>query len=133
MQHSIATHNGKITITNPKTGNHRTFRIRTQADSANFAPGQRIVSLLTGPDNQEDYRGFGFVTEEGRILVWRKKRGNGKPSEFDIFARMLTEPERYEAEGVTYQFSTRCRRCNHELTDPTSISLGIGPVCRGER
>jgi hypothetical protein len=26
--------------------------------------------------------------------------------------------------------SARCRCCNRKLTDPASIELGIGPVCR---
>jgi hypothetical protein len=26
----------------------------------------------------------------------------------------------------------RCRKCGRPLTDPVSIALGLGPVCRGE-
>lgn len=28
---------------------------------------------------------------------------------------------------------TRCSICNRELTNPKSIELGIGPICRGKR
>ena len=45
----VRTHNGTITIHNPKTGDHRTFQIKTQPADAKFAPGRRVVSLLTGP------------------------------------------------------------------------------------
>lgn len=37
--------NGFYTIRNRQTGEHRTFRIATQAEDARFAPGERIVSL----------------------------------------------------------------------------------------
>jgi len=127
MDHSIATHNGVVTIFNTKTGNHRTFRIHTQPDDAEFAPGRRIVSQLAGPDNTHDYRSFGFVRDDGTIMVWKKKRGGN----YEIYARMLEHPEIFEAKGAVYHFSTVCRRCNRTLTTPESIESGIGPICAG--
>lgn len=124
---SIATHNGYITITNPLTGDHRTIRIATQAKDATFAPGERIVALLSGPDNTNDYEQFGFV-RNGRVIVWHKKRGGA----FDAYANVLNHPKWFqENRGLTYQFDTRCRRCNRQLTTPESIESGIGPICRG--
>ena len=35
----LETHNGTITVSNPATGQHRTFRVRTQKPDARFAPG----------------------------------------------------------------------------------------------
>lgn len=58
-KYSIKTHNGKLTFHNSRTGEHRTFQVKTQDADAKFAPGERIVSLLVGNDNQNDYRGFG--------------------------------------------------------------------------
>lgn len=129
-QFTIGTHNGKITVYNPNTGNHRTFRIRTQKPEAKFAPGARIVSILAGPDNSEDFRGFGFVTEEGKILVWRKYLG----SQFERFARCLMNAED-EANrfGLEFNWSAKCRVCNRELTDPISIKTGLGKICREGR
>lgn len=128
-QFSVATHNGTITIRNSRTGNHRTFRIRTQPANAKFAPGKRIVSLLTGSDNENDYRGFGFVNDDGRIFVWSKFRSPGVGRVFETYASMLMEPEKYIASGCEYLWSERCRKCNRRLTDPLSIELGIGPKC----
>lgn len=132
---SIATHNGKITIKSP-TGQHRTFCIKTQKDDANFAPGERIISLLDGPDNENDYKQFGFVKEGGLIVVWRKYRGsvgdNGyEPSAYERYAKMLMHVEHYERLGAQYMFATSCRRCNRTLTTPESIQSGIGPICAG--
>jgi len=126
---SIATHNGKITISNPETGNHRTFRIKTQKDDARFAPGERIIGLLNGLDNESDYLSFGFVKPDGRIIVWRKHQG----TVFERYARMLQHLE-YECDkfGLVAQWSATCRKCNRELTTPESIESGIGPVCAGK-
>jgi len=123
---AIATHNGNVTISNPATGGHRTFQIRTQKADASFAPGERIVSLLTGPDNWRNYRGFGFVKSDGRIVLWRKNRTDT----FRKFADMLENPERY-ADRVEYMAESKCRVCNKKLTTPESIESGIGPVCGG--
>lgn len=129
MTWSIRTHNGAVTITNPATGNHRTFEIRTQAEDAKFAPGQRIVALLTGPDNTADYQGFGFVGEDGHVTVWKKHRG----TVYETYARMLEHPDAWEQKGLTYQVEGRCRKCNRRLTDPTSIETGVGPTCGGRQ
>lgn len=126
---NLETHNGCLTLFNPATGNHRTIRVITQKKDANFAAGERVIQLLTGPDNTRSYTGFGFVKEGGKINVWRKKQG----TEFDRYADMVEHPEKYQEVGIEYKFEGRCRVCNRLLTDPESIELGVGPVCRGGR
>lgn len=117
------THNGEVTVVNPQTGGHRTFKIAT-AQGGNLE-GRRIVSLLDGPDNETSYSGFGFAEDYG-VKVWRKKSGGV----FDTYADMIANPDKWTAKGVEYLFSERCRRCNRKLTDPVSIETGLGPVCR---
>lgn len=122
---SVLTHNGTITIKSVATGQHRTFRIRTQPADATFAPGERVLALLSGPDNTSDYQPFAFVQDYG-VCVWRSKRGG----QFDKMARMLERLAEHEAAGhIEVRFATRCRRCNRPLTTPTSIDEGIGPKC----
>ena len=120
----IKTHNGEITIENSKTGEWRTFKIKTQSRDSNFAPGKRIVSLLTGSDNTTSYTSFGFVND-GVIHIWNKK----KTKTFYYYKNMLEEPERWEERGYVYQYAGTCRSCNRKLTTPRSIKLGIGPIC----
>lgn len=64
--------NGRCTIESTRTGEHRTFRIWTQAADAEFAPGKRVVALLTGSQNDDpdDYTGFAFIDEQGRLPVF---------------------------------------------------------------
>jgi hypothetical protein len=126
MMGVIDTHNGIYTVTSKATGEHRTFCIRTQADNSQFAPGERIVALLVGPDNEQDYQSFGFVKDGGRINVWKRHRGGM----FEKLARMLEHLEEHERAGrVEVLHEGRCRRCNRLLTTPESIRSGIGPVC----
>jgi hypothetical protein len=127
MVESIATPNGTITVENPGSGDHRTFKISTQPDSAKFAPGKRIVSLLTGPSNTEDFTAFGFVEDNGRITLWSKYR----TPHYQKLAFLLEKPEQASAKwGMSYLWAARCRRCNRTLTTPDSVNTGIGPNCR---
>lgn len=125
---AAATHNGTITIDNPATGQHRTFRIRTQKKDARFAAGKRVLSLLSGPDNTSDYTPFAFIDEHGMVRVWNRY----VDTQYERFARLIqnlkNEAERWK---LDVQWSAKCRCCNRELTDPVSIATGIGPVCGG--
>ena len=125
---AVHSHNGVITVINPATGAHRTFQIRTQKADAKFMPGKRIVSLLTGPNNGHDFTSFGFIGDDGRIIVWRKHQG----TQFDRFARMLMnakdESDRF---GLSFVWAAKCRKCNRELTCPSSLASGLGPTCEG--
>jgi hypothetical protein len=125
------THNGKITIENTVTGQHRTFSIATVMTEDSPLQGKRIISLLIGSNNESDYKGFAFVDEKG-VHVWKRMRGtDGQLSEYEKYARMLEHPERYERKGCVYHIEGHCRVCNRLLTVPESIQTGIGPVCAG--
>lgn len=117
----IETHNGCITIRSIRTGEHRTVKISTVQRGK--LEGKRIVSLLTGPDNESSYDGFGFV-DGNRITVWQRKR----TAFFETLARMIESPDRF-AGKAEYRAEGRCIRCNRKLTHPESIDSGIGPEC----
>ena len=130
--------NGRFTIVNRQTGEHRTFRIETQPADAAFAPGKRVLGLLTGPENEADYEGFGFVDDDG-IRVWAKKREAppGHHSAFEVMAAMLWSLavenvySPWAARGYALLEEGRCVRCGRVLTEPESLRTGIGPVCAG--
>jgi hypothetical protein len=123
----IRTHNGVITMKSMKTGEHRTFRIRTMKQDAKFLPGKRLVELLHGPDNESDYRSFGMIGDDGRVYLWKKHQGQ---TFYVWVASALQSPERY-LDRVEFSFEGRCRRCNRLLSDPDSVASGIGPTCSG--
>lgn len=116
--------NGLFTLTMPD-GEYRTFRVHTKSDSARFAPGQRILSLLTGPDNEKDYQPFAFVGERG-FLIWKKHKG-GELERLARYVWMLATGD--AAPGFELTVSKRCMACNRPLTTPTSLTLGYGPEC----
>lgn len=123
----IKKHNCAITIKNPATGNHRTFRVYTAKHGG--LKGKRIVSLLRGQENSEgsrSWQGFGFVDEKG-VYVWSKYRS----TVYDTYAKMLVDPMRYAKLGAEYMVEGKCRCCNRVLTHPESIQTGVGPVCGG--
>lgn len=128
--------NGIYTVKSSKTGDHRTFKIHTQAKDAKFAPGKRIVSLLTGPENTADdsYTGFAFI-DDGGVQVWRSK-AEGNPI-WKTYADMLWSLaldgglSPWADKGFTIMASGTCLRCNRTLSTPESISSGLGPICAG--
>lgn len=137
--------NGLWTIQSSKSSEHRTFRIRTLPKDSKFAPGERVVGLLVGPDNVSSYKDFGFVTPEG-INVWRRfqKDGDatngtaycgGRLSAFEFYARVLwgllveNDESPWSKQGYSVEGSGTCVKCGRALTTPGSIASGIGPVC----
>ena len=117
--------NGRYSITFPD-GEHRTFRIHTKTAAAKFAPGQRIVSLLIGPDNSRDYRPFAFIDDRG-IHAWKKFRGQELERLGAILWKLATNPDGMD--GYELLVAGTCLVCNKTLTTPTSLKRGMGDIC----
>ena len=129
--------NGRYTIESKQTGEHRTFWVRTQEADAEFAPGRRVVSLLTGSQNDDPscYTAFGFVEESGiRVFPSKLRDGLTRWAKFaDLLWTLALDGafSRWADRGFTILLEGRCLKCNHALTDPISIRTGIGPYCGG--
>jgi hypothetical protein len=149
----LATHDGIVTIHNPATGGHRTFRIQTARTPGKWE-GMRFVAILIGPDNTSDYQNFGTVVTEtvhpgeigsdgqvnagdsdivrARVSVKPNYSGDGKTTSQTImrkFAKMLENPPKFMEKGIHYHISGHCRRCGRVLTRPDSLATGVGPEC----
>lgn len=120
-----------FTLVSERTGARFTYRINTKKDKDGNPTDFYFVSVLTGPQNTNDYTYLGCL-RGGEYLRDRKLRiGSDAPSRraFEWFwARLnrgmdLTECECWH-EG-------RCGRCGRALTVPSSITTGLGPVCAG--
>jgi hypothetical protein len=118
---SVLTHNGIFTVYNPKTGNHRTFQIKTVKNGG--LKGKRIISMLIGPDNTSDYLPIAFVTNY-EIIPFKKYKG----TQYEKLVNVLLNVEKF---GMEVKASTKCRVCNRRLTTFESISSGIGKRCAG--
>ena len=107
---------------------HRTFRIRTQDQDANFAPGKQIVGFLNGPDNTSDYVQFAFILD-GKLYPWKRFQ-SGYHTILEAARFLISPGSHQEAAGKRYaQGSGNCWVCNRMLTTPESIAAGIGPTC----
>ena len=142
---TLESFNGTYTFENTATGKHRTLRIKTQRPDANFAPGARILSLMSGTDNETHYTNFAFVQSNNKVNVWKSKRGNGKKSAFEFYAALIAKAAQAlnagtDQEEIAGEFSfcdrtykvtlaKRCLACNRKLTNPESLSRGFGPEC----
>ena len=118
-----AIYNGDHTLTNNRTTEHWTFSIRTQKETSRFHPGERLISVLAGPDNNASWRAIGVV-EEGGINLFR--RGS-----MMLITNILFDMLTGRCEFVDWELlsATTCIVCNRKLTTPTSIRRGIGPIC----
>lgn len=118
--------NGVFTLTFP-CGTHKTLRIHTQ--QLGTMAGKRVISLLIGPDNTNDYESFAELTPSDVTPVWVWKRWKGKkPDEYAHLLWLLLKGE--QIEGHELVRSSTCLRCNRLLTDPKSCADNLGPECR---
>jgi len=104
-----------------RDGHSRTFRIQVQASTADFAPGEAIISFLSGSDNTRDYTSFGFV-RSNHLVAWKRFR-EGDTGLLDDAQAFLADPSQARA-------ALECIRCHRLLTTPESIEAGVGPECR---
>jgi hypothetical protein len=135
---AVKLHNGKYTIESKQTGEHRTFWVRTQPVDAEFAPGHRVVMLLTGSQNDDPscYTTFGFVNDDGIFVFPSKRPGpDCKTNNWIQFADLLWTLaidgafSSWAEKGFRIHLEGHCLRCNRVLTTPRSIQIGLGPIC----
>lgn len=139
--------NGTYTVQHPEKGH---FTIRLQTARGGALAGKRILSLLTGPNNDADYTGVAFWDDErGRAVVWSKFRGgdsfpldgyhwgarwSATEKKIAVFLDLaLRERGYFRGEGATLEESRTCLVCNRTLTTPESIERGIGPECAAKQ
>lgn len=114
--------NGVYTLVFP-CGTHKTIRVHTQIGGP--MAGKRILSLLIGPVNTDDFEAFGELTPAG-LWIWKRWKGK-KPDEYAHLLWVLMKGEKIEGHDV--MLSKKCLRCNRPLTTPESLARGIGPEC----
>lgn len=122
-------YNGIYTITST-TGEHRTFRISTPDIKKDEKVTIRFASLLTGPNNTQDYTSFALLTEQEEFKVFKKYKDHLM---FNKHVKLLNdifkENSQYIKLGFKIHVSRNCMRCNRVLTVESSVTLGFGPIC----
>ena len=125
--------NGTWTIENIESGEYRTFEIKTKKFGDQK---KRVISLMTGSDNESSFTGFGFVSECGRYInVWKrfKRQDGGRMTKHETYAWILSDFFTKEGARWGHKFnvvgSATCHMCSRKLTTPESVRNSIGPVC----
>jgi Family of unknown function (DUF6011) len=124
---------GKATITlvSVKTGNRFTYRVSISPDGA-----CHFVALLSGPDNESDYKYLGRIA---RGIFWQGRKtpragdiGPDAPSSkaFAFAWRAIVSGSIPSTLEIWHE--GHCGRCNRKLTVPQSIAHGFGPECYGK-
>ncbi len=114
-----------VTLASQKTGARFTYSIkRIYPDAPMYS-----IRLLTGPDNEQDYKRLAKVYEGSISLVSNPCAGEDSPSYRAI--RWVLEHLMQGAmpPHVEIWHEGRCGRCGRKLTVPESIGVGIGPDC----
>jgi hypothetical protein len=121
-------HDGFFTVTFNDERAHRTLRIETVENGA--LAGKRIMSYLSGSDNESDYTSFAFV-DDNRVTFWKKfvnTHSEAVIESLEDAIEILFENVSKATLGYALE-SSRCARCNRTLTVPASIHNGFGPEC----
>lgn len=121
-----------LTIVSRVTGKRFTYKVVKNWDERFADPPVWFVSLLTGPDNTRDYTYMGTIFgSSGAFRNTPKSKIDSTAPGFVAFAWLWRHVDRLP-ESVTVYHQGTCSRCSRPLTDPESIWVGLGPICRGK-
>ena len=125
--------NATFTIESMVTGTRFTFKVRASTNSgASIGRGVFFVSLLTGPDNTQDYTYLGIIPRDDPMtfrLTAKSRAGEEAPSvkAFKWLWRQVSAGRLPALVEVWHEGS--CGRCGRTLTVPESVEAGFGPEC----
>lgn len=117
--------NAVVTLVSKRTGERFTYRVSESKPKEGKQP-VHFVSVLTGPDNRQDYEFLGTIFPDGNYRRSMKSQiGPDAPS------AKAWEWTWYnlDTDRVEIWHEGTCSKCGRALTDPASIERGLGPVC----
>ena len=128
LQQFITAGNATFTISNSKTGNRLTFRVKQPKREE--IKGLRFVQVMTGPDNESSYTNLGTIFPDGRYFRSRKSRIGEDALSAKTFAFLWKYVDSIgKLPTIEIRYSNNCGRCGRKLTVPSSIDNRIGPEC----
>lgn len=113
-----------FTLRSKRTGVRFTYSVKASKDGKVF-----FASVLTGSNNETDYTYMGIIPADNPqgLRPTAKSRITPAAPSFRALAWALGHLGSADMELF---HEGRCCRCARRLTDPESITLGIGPECR---
>lgn len=124
--------NAIFTLVSKRTGTRFTYRVRAPKEKRGEKE-VRFAGLLTGPNNESDYRFIATIFIEDDRPRDGFARGRNAPNgegtaALEWFVRSLPREGELPA-NVEFWTEGRCGRCGRTLTVTDSIELGMGPIC----
>ena len=123
------------TVANEKFTYHITQAKRRPSDPEDSVP-PHFISVLTGPNNTDDYTYIGtvFHNTDGDRYVHHRNSGMSQeaPSVVNFQYVYMAIYAGAVPDFIEVWHEGRCCMCGRLLTDPDSIERGIGPVCLGK-
>ena len=128
---------GKATFTleSTRTGKWFTYRVNKKEfkdDRGEVEKTFYFVSLLSGPQNDSDYRYLGTISTNFYVRTTKKSKIGKDAISFkalNFFASYLRKGELHDEINIYHEGV--CGKCGKKLTTPSSISVGLGPICFG--
>lgn len=116
--------NATFTLRSGKTGMRFTYKAALSDDGSLY-----FVSVLTGPDNEADFRYLGIIRGDDFMRTKKSTIGADAPSHiaFVWTWRKLVQGELPNQLEIWHE--GRCGRCGRKLTVPESVASGFGPEC----
>jgi hypothetical protein len=124
--------NAYTTLVSKKTGTRFTFRIQRGKPKMEGKVTPWFVALLNGPENGSDYTFLGTIFQDGFYKHGGKSRVSPDAASAKAFAWVWARVNGGVGEvlnDVEIWHSGRCGVCGRLLTDPASVTRGIGPKC----
>ena len=128
--------NSTLTIVNDETGNRFTYKVRKkEVENSGAQVNLYFVSLLNGPDNENDFCYLGTIffngNGQGDFRTTRNSKVTGDAPSFKAFKWLFSmlQKEAELPDKVKFYHEGRCGRCGRTLTVPESIESGYGPEC----
>lgn len=135
-----------FTLVSKATGKRFTYRLKsgTQDREKNWTTNNQdrtrfFVSVLTGPNNTEDYTYLGTLDgqpESGKPYYYRHGRKSSLAVHADSVRAFSWWAHKFFVVGILPEdcevvLADQCMRCGRTLTVPESIANHIGPECIG--
>lgn len=115
---------------------HYTYKVKVKPANGTY-PEMLFVSVLTGPDNGNDYSYLGILNPQtGVVRTTGKSKFPADSFTVRLLNRVLArlwadDAASIAAAGFDLHHEGRCGRCGRRLTVPESIETGLGPECAG--
>jgi hypothetical protein len=114
---------------------HYTYKVRKKV--GNDGRPVFFVSILSGPNNESDYRYIGILTFDGQVRTTAKSALHAESMPVRLLNRSLRlvwqgDATAMEEAGFQLHHEGKCGHCGRKLSTPESLRTGFGPKCRGD-